>query len=140
MKKQIIQVIAFLVMMMSLHSCGTRTIVQPVPVEYNHYDKRDSIRLERDTLILRDSVIIDRGKDTVVIREVREVERLRTVEVEKRKADSVVPPNFEKLKLPPLAPLVIDPPRSSLSNKILSYGIAAFLLLLILIIALKIKL
>ncbi len=129
----------FLMMMMNLHSCGSRTIVQRVPVEYKHYLNKDSIRIERDTIRIIDSVIIDRTRDTVFIRQVREVEKRREVEVQKEKGDSIIPPNFKKIGLETMPPIIIDSPRSSFSKSILIYCIGGFFLILILIIAFKIK-
>lgn len=73
---------------LSLISCKTRYI----PAEIHHYHTSDSVRSERDTILIRDSVIVQLAGDTVVIREVREKERIREVASNKRRNDSIAPP------------------------------------------------
>lgn len=74
---------------LSFISCKTRYI----PQEIHHYHTSDSVRSERDTILIRDSVIVQLAGDTVIIREVREKERIREVESNKRKNDSVPLPS-----------------------------------------------
>lgn len=73
---------------LSLFSCKTRYI----PTETHHYHISDSVHSERDTILIRDSVIVQLAGDTVVIREVREKERIREVELNKKSNDSISPP------------------------------------------------
>lgn len=110
-----------MLLLMSLLSCRTRVIK---PVEVPRYHERDSVRIERDTIRLTDSVRIERVQDTVFVNRVRYVDRVREVAVQTKKNDSI--PTIE---LPEI--VVEKPPAPKRSNPIIYVIIAVIVYLIV---------
>lgn len=109
---------------LSLVSCKTRYI----PQEIHHYHNSDSVRSERDTILIRDSVVVYIAGDTVKIREVREKERIREVESKRRQNDSIPLPQQ-------ISPTLYTSPRPPQEVPIVIYVVA----LLVVVIMIKNK-
>lgn len=106
---------------MSLLSCKTRVIK---PVEVPRYHERDSIRIERDTIRLVDSVHIERVQDTVFVNRVKYIDRVREVAVQTAKNDSIPTIALPEIVVEPTS----SPPRND--NRIIIYLLAFVLIFL----------
>lgn len=110
MSKFLLKTSLAILFLMSLLSCKTRVLT---PVEVHHYHEKDSIRIERDTIRLIDSVHIERVQDTVFVNRIKYLDRVREVAVQTQKNDSV-----PAVKLPEI---VVEPPLKKSSKSIFLY-------------------
>lgn len=89
---QRIRPLLLVILLAALASCSTRRIVRTQVVEIPRYIHDSIVYIQRDTILQRDSVIVEVRGDTVRVRERSERTHTSNTDNTQRRSDSIAPP------------------------------------------------